>query len=202
MDNGNVALQQHSNLMNMLNVKYLIIPPNAPNSPARVMDNPTALGNAWFVQDIQQVKNSDEELAALDALDPVLNAVVQDKYADYVSGLNTEYQAGDKIYLESYHPDTMIYKSETAKDRFAVFSEIYYPTGWNVYIDGEMVDPFVKTNYILRGLKIPGGKHENKMIYEPQSVLLGGKIGLFANLIVLLLVVALGYQFYKKQATE
>jgi hypothetical protein len=202
MDNGNVALTQHSNLMNMLNVKYLIIPPNTPKGLARVMDNPTALGNAWLVQNIQQVKNADEELAALDALDPVLNAVVQEKYADYVSGLNSEYQAGDKIYLESYHPDTMIYKSETAKDRFAVFSEIYYPTGWNVYIDGEMADPFVKTNYILRGLKVPGGKHEIKMIYEPQSVLLGGTIGLLANGIILLLLAALGYQFYKKEATE
>lgn len=189
LDNGNVALKQHSNLMNMMNVKYIIV------SPDRFMDNPTALGNAWFVQNIQQVKNADEELAALDALDPVLNAVVQEKYADYVSGLSTGYQAGDKIYLESYHPDTMTYLSETSKDRFAVFSEMYYPTGWNIYIDGEMVDPFIKTNYILRGLKVPAGKHKIQMIYEPQAILLGSKLGLFASILIFLLLASSIYYF-------
>jgi hypothetical protein len=192
LDNGNVALKQHSNLMNMMNVKYLIV------SPERFMDNPTALGNAWFVQNIQQVKNADEELAALDALNPVLNAVVQEKYASYVSGLNTEYQAGDKIYLETYHPDTMTYQSETSKDRFAVFSEMYYPTGWNVYVDGEKVDEFIKTNYILRGLKVPAGKHEIQMIYEPQSILLGSKLGVFASILIFLLIASSIYYFNKK----
>ncbi|MBL4650137.1 MAG: hypothetical protein JKY03_10425 [Aureispira sp.] len=192
LDNGNVALKQHSNLMNMMNVKYILV------SPERFMDNPTALGNAWFVQNIQQVKNADEELAALDALNPVLNAVVQEKYADYVSGLNTEYQAGDKIYLESYHPDTMTYQSETSKDRFAVFSEMYYPTGWNVYIDGEKADEFIKTNYILRGLKVPTGKHKIQMIYEPQSILLGSKLGAFASILIFLLIASSIYYFNKK----
>ena len=192
LDNGNVALQQHSNLMNMMNVKYLII------SPERFMDNPTALGNVWFVQNIQEVNTPDDELAALDALDPVLNAVVQDKYADYVSGLKTEYQAGDKIYLENYHPDTMTYQSETSKDRFAVFSEMYYPTGWNVYIDGEKVDGFIKTNYILRGLRVPKGKHKIQMIYEPQSILLGAKIGIFASVLIFLLIASSIYYFNKK----
>ncbi len=184
LDNGNVALKQHSNLMNMMNVKYIIV------SPDRFMDNPTALGNVWFVQNIQQVKNADAELAALDDLNPTLNAVVQEKYADYVKGLETDYQAGDNISLKSYHPDTMVYQSETAKDRFAVFSEMYYPKGWNVYIDGEKVAPFIKTNYILRGLKIPAGKHEIKMIYEPQSVLLGATIGTIASVVILLLLLA------------
>lgn len=192
LDNGNVALKQHSNLMNMMNVKYILV------SPERFMDNPTALGNAWFIQNIKQVKNANEELAALDALDPVLNAIVQEKYADYVSGLNTAYQAGDKIYLESYHPDTMTYQSETSKDRFAVFSEMYYPTGWNVYIDGEQVDGFIKTNYILRGLKVPTGKHKIQMIYEPQSILLGSKLGVFATILILLLIGSSIYYSTKK----
>lgn len=192
LDNGNVALKQHSNLMNMMNVKYILV------SPERFMDNPTALGNAWFVQNIQQVKSADEELAALDALNPVLNAVVQEKYADYVNGLNVEYQAGDKIYLETYHPDTMTYQSETSKDRFAVFSEMYYPTGWNVYIDGEKVDEFIKTNYILRGLKVPAGKHKIQMIYEPQSILLGSKLGTFASILIFILIASSIYYFNKK----
>ncbi len=171
MDYRDVALQKHSNLMNMFNVKYILL------SPERIMDNPTALGNAWFVNKVNIVKNADEELQALDALNPTLEAVVQDEYSDYVKGLNDTYSPGDKIYLESYHPDTMTYQAEIGKDRFAVFSEMYTPKGWNVYIDGEGIDQKpIKTNYLLRGLKIPAGKHEIKMIYSPTSISVGKTI--------------------------
>lgn len=194
LDNGNVALKQHSNLMNMLNVKYIIL------SPERFMDNPTALGNAWFVQNINVVKNADEELAALDDLNPVLDAVVQEKYSAYTNGLSSDYSAGDKIYLERYHPDTMTYKSETSKDRFAVFSEMYYKPskGWNVYIDGEKVDPFVKTNYVLRGLKVPAGKHEIKMIFEPISHTVGKTVSFVVSILLIVLLFASIYKHYKE----
>ncbi|BDS13675.1 YfhO family protein [Aureispira anguillae] len=198
LDNGNVALKQHSNLMNMLNVKYIIL------SQERFMDNPTALGNAWFVQNIDVVKNADEELAALDNLDPVLNAVVQEKYAPYVEGLNTDYVAGDKIFLKKYHPDTMIYQSETSKDRFAIFSEMYYPPskGWNVYIDGKKVDPFVKVNYVLRGLKVPAGKHEIKMVFEPVSISIGATVGSLVSILIIGLLGGATFFAYKKTKEE
>ncbi len=193
MDNANVALQKHSHLMNMLNVKYIMLPQQ------RLMDNPTALGNAWFVEKVNVVKNADEELAALATLNPTLEAVVRADYADYVQGLNIEYTAGDKIHLSSYHPDTMIYQSQSSKDRFAVFSEMYYPKGWNVYIDGQKVESFIQTNYVLRGLKIPAGKHEIKMIYEPASVLVGYQVSLVTSLIILALVLLAFYRFFSQK---
>lgn len=191
MDNPNVALKQHSNLMNMLNVKYILVNPDRP------MDNPTALGNAWFVEKIETVANANKELEALDALEPIRTAVVQEKYANYVNGLESGYHAGDKIYLKHYHPDTMIYHAEATKDRFAVFSEMYYPKGWNVYIDGNLVEPFIKTNYVLRGLNVPAGTHEIKMIYEPASVFVGATIGLVSSIFLLLLIGAGIYYNYK-----
>jgi hypothetical protein len=191
LDNPNVALQQHSNLMNMLNVKYIILDPN------RTMDNPTALGNAWFVEKINKVANADEEMAALDNLNPLLEVVVNKKYESYVEGLSTDYNKGDKIYLKSYHPDTMTYQSETTKERLAVFSEMYYPAGWNVYIDGELVDPFIKANYVLRGLKVPVGKHEVKMIYEPQSIAIGEPISSFSSILILVLTAVVAFFSFK-----
>lgn len=182
MDLGNIALQQHTNIMDMLNVKYVIV------SPDRFMDNPTALGNAWFVSEIKQVANADEELAAIDDLEPAQQAVVQQTYSDYVKGLENSYTAGDRIFLKYYHPDTMVYVSETTKERLAIFSEMYYPPskGWNVYIDGELSsEPYIKANYLLRGLKVPAGKHEIRFIFEPTSVLVGKTVGAVLSLLII-----------------
>jgi len=186
MDDGNTALTNHTNIMNMLNVKYIIL------SAERFMDNPTALGNAWFVENIKTVKDANEEITAIDNLTPVSDAVIQEKFADYVSGITTtKYSPGDNIYLKRYNPDTMTYVSKCAKERFAVFSEMYYPPskGWTVYIDGEEVDPFIKTNYLLRGLRVPAGEHEIKMVFAPTSINLGRRIGQFSSILIIGLLI-------------
>lgn len=194
MDNPNVALQQHINIFNMLNLKYILLP------QGKVMDNPTALGNAWFVEKVNVVSNADEEIAAVDALETINTAVIQERYADYITGLNSVYSPGDRIALTSYHPDTMTYESEIQQERFAVFSEMYYPPekGWKVYIDGKEVEPFVKTNYLLRGLRIPAGKHTIQMIFAPVSVNVGRQLGGAVSLLILGVLIFAIFQYYKK----
>jgi uncharacterized membrane protein YfhO len=69
-----------------------------------------------------------------------------------------------------------------------VFSEVYYPFGWNVYLDGKKTD-YCKVNYILRGLSIPAGKHDIKFIFEPESYKKGLKIGYIASYLILIFFV-------------
>ncbi len=69
----------------------------------------------------------------------------------------------------------MDYSFSSSKPQFAVFSEIYYPYGWNAYIDGKKVD-YCKADYVLRGLSIPAGQHAVKFIFEPSSFKKGVKI--------------------------
>jgi hypothetical protein len=197
MDNPGVALQNNTNLFDMLNVKYILTPDR------KLMDNPTALGNAWFVNKVNVVANADEELQSLNGLNTTQEAVVQERYKDYVQN-NGNYAPGDRIFLSKYHPEELTYQSETTESRFAVFSEMYYPPskGWTVYIDGEKADPFVKTNYVLRGLMIPAGKHEIVMKFEPQSILLGRKVGAIASSIIILLVIFFGYQSIQNKKKE
>ena len=40
-----------------------------------------------------------------------------------------------QIKLEKAKPNYLLYMIKTAKDAFAVFSEMYYPKGWKVFID-------------------------------------------------------------------
>lgn len=192
MDDGNIALKQGGSIFNMMNVKYFII------SPTQVMENPTAMGHAWFVSEIKQVDDANQELEAIGTLAVQTTAVVQKKHAGkYLEGLTNTNNPADKIYLKRYHPDTLTYISETAGERFAVFSEMYYPDGWSVYINDKKVDNFVKTNYMLRGLRVPAGKNEIKMIFEPQSVLLGRQIGGISSIIIILLMAFALYKYFK-----
>ena len=40
----------------------------------------------------------------------------------------------------------------------AVFSEVYFPEGWSVTIDGEPAEYFA-ADYVLRGMVLPAGEH-------------------------------------------
>ena len=46
------------------------------------------------------------------------------------------------INLRVYKPNYFKYISNNEKNGLAVFSEIYYPKGWNAYIDGKETRSF------------------------------------------------------------
>jgi uncharacterized membrane protein YfhO len=83
--------------------------------------------------------------------------------------------------------DTLIYNVESSTPQFAVFSEIHYPRGWNAYIDGK-ADDYFKTNYVLRGMPVPAGKHEIKFVFEPQSFKTGNNISYASSALILLIL--------------
>ena len=78
-------------------------------------------------------------------------------------------------------------QANSSTPQFAVFSEVYYPDGWNAYIDGKKVD-YVKANYVLRGLSIPAGKHTIKFVFEPAIYKKGITISYIGSWFVALLV--------------
>lgn len=196
MDDPQIALKRNSNIFNMLNVKYLIV------SPERSMDNPTALGNAWFVDSLIMVNDANEELEGLAGLATQNTAVVQKKYASYLENLQNKSNTSDRIYLSNYHPDTLTYEADCKSERFAVFSEAYYPPekGWKVFInDQEIESNFIKVNYMLRGLRIPAGKNTIKMIFAPESIILGSKISNIFSLIIWIVFFFALFNYFKKQ---
>ena len=196
MDQTSIALKQRGSIFNMLNVKYFIM------DTGHNTDNPSALGHAWFVSEIKETNDANEALEALNGFAPQTTAVVQKKNATPLQGLKNTEAPSDRIYLQSYHPDTMVYVSETVHERFAVFSEMYYPIGWSVYIDDQPADDFIKTNYILRGMRVPAGKHVIKMIFEPQSVIWGARIAPIASLLILIGCVFFIFQYVQTTRSD
>jgi uncharacterized membrane protein YfhO len=109
--------------------------------------------------------------------------------------------SSSSIQLVRYRNDTSVFETDTKSNQYAVFSEIYYPNGWNAYIDGKKTS-FQKVNYILRGMEIPMGKHKIEFIFEPETYKLSSKIANFSGwsfYVILALTVLVGYMNYKKK---
>ncbi len=173
----------NQNVLNMLNTKYFIIN-ESENKPA-VRPNPGAMGNAWFVENINMVNTSREELEALDTTDLRMNAYVHKEFADEVTGFDPV--KGGEITLTSYTPDELVFRSSASSDQLAVFSDIWYGPnkGWKAYVDGKEA-PHIRANYILRAMKIPSGQHEIRFKFDPQSYRVGEIISLiFSSLIMI-----------------
>jgi len=154
--------QNNQRVVDMLNTKYIITDDN------NYQLNPGALGNAWFVDSIAWVKGADQEMAALDSL-PVAHAAVADEQFRDVLKQAQPVQPGDTIALTSYAANKLTFKSHSTNGGLAVFSEVYFPWGWQATIDGKPA-PIGRVNYVLRAMQLPAGDHTIVMTYDPQEV--------------------------------
>lgn len=150
------------NVLNMLNAKYII---DRSGTPAV---NPDALGNAWFVDKISYVDNADEEIAALQAVNPATEAVSDKKFKD-ILGSATEKNPGDTIFETSYAPDRLSYHFNSEKGGVATFSEVYFPYGWEAKVNGTPVE-IGRVNYLLRAIRLPAGSGTLTMEFNPKSI--------------------------------
>jgi hypothetical protein len=188
------------NVLSMLNTKYFITAPQGSNQ-AIPQTNPMACGNAWFINDIKYVANADSEMLALTNFDPKQTVFIDQRFKERVGTMNLKKDSSASIALTYYSPDTLNYTSNTAAESFAVFSEIYYEKGWNAYVDGQKTD-HIRVNYLLRGMKIPAGKHEVSFRFEPANYFLGEKIAGVSSILLLLLVAGNLFMAYKKNTTN
>uniref|UniRef100_UPI0039A60810 YfhO family protein n=1 Tax=Ornithobacterium rhinotracheale TaxID=28251 RepID=UPI0039A60810 len=191
-----LGLSAHSleNILNMLNTRYIIA--GNPQEP-QVVENPNAAGNAWFVQQVIKVKDDNEAILKIGQIEPKKQAVINHSKAGQTA-YNT---ANAKIALSQYLPYEIRYTSQNENNGFAVFSEVFYNKGWRARIDGQEA-PIVQTNYFLRGLEIPKGKHEIVFTFEPKSIRLGTAITLASNVIFILLALGSSLYLYKKRTRK
>ena len=173
-------------VLNMLNTKYFIFPLQGGQTVP--LENPFALGNAWFVEEVQYVDNANEEIEAIHGFDPLRTAVVDKKFAEMVKPMSSDSTA--TIELLAYEPNYLKYEVNSEKGGTVVFSEIYYP-GWQSTIDGEEV-PHGRANYILRAMNVPAGKHVVEFRFDPKSLHVTETIAFVAlGLLALLAVITI-----------
>ena len=185
------------NILNMLNTKYILL--GSLQEP-RAEINLNVNGNAWFVSDIQFVKTPNEEIKAVGEIDNKKTAVVSVEDQKYFEGKNLQSDSTAVIELKNYQPNQLEFKTQSKTPQLAVFSEIYYPKGWKMLLDGKEV-PYIKANYLLRAVFVPAGNHEVRMVFEPEVIEKGKMISMSAFGIFLLLSVW-GFLKFRRKNTK
>ena len=178
-------------VLNMLNTKYVI------TQEGKLQQNPGALGNAWFVENITKVNTANEEIDALKNFDSANDAVVLDtEFDNYISDFYP--QKNGTITLTNYELDRWTYTTNATSEQLAVFSEIWYggDKNWKVTIDGEPAK-HIRANYCLRALRVPAGQHTIEFRYEPPSYYAGEKVALISSLLILALLGFVGYKGFQ-----
>lgn len=153
-------------ILSALNTRYIIV--GGDISPVR---NEHAYGNAWFVSEIVPAASPDEELAKLSDVNLLQTAVIGRDFADGVGELTVE-DADDKIELTYYSPNELRYHYTLNRSRLAVFSEVFYPEGWNAWLDGDKSAEVsvLRADWVLRAAMLPAGEHDLTMRFEPHSI--------------------------------
>lgn len=191
------------NLLNMLNVRYVLFPDSLPffnlqpvfssnDDQIVIHRNMSALPRAWFVDKVKEVKTPKaiwDEINS-EQFDPALTAIVEEA----VPGI--EAPAVRTVKPLGFDMHSISFETESDKQAFLVVSEVFYPAGWKAFIDGKEAKIY-PTNYILRGLVVPAGKHKVEMKFAPETYKLSIRLSLIGILLSLLTLLAGLYFWYR-----
>lgn len=201
----NLAMRAHSNtggpiangwMWNLLNVKY-IVSPVAPGpgyvpvfqskmAKVAVFQNPGVLPRAFFVNGYV-VKKPIEILTAMKSgsFDPRAVAMVEEDPGAKIDPADST----ASVSVDKFASQNIVMTVNASGNNMLVVSEVYYKPAWKAYVDGKET-PVIKTDYILRGVVVPAGKHTVEFKYVSSAFETGKTIALISNLLVV--VAALG----------
>ncbi len=187
-------------VLNMLNTKYIIVP--LQNNQTIAIQNPYAMGNAWYISNIKYVDTPNEEIAQVGKLNLHTSAVADKKFAS-VLGNGGTVVSDASVKLDSYEPNQLEYTAQSKNGGIIAFSEIWYPE-WTATVDGKPVD-VGRVNYVLRAIKVAPGQHKIVLSFFPKSVTITETIAYISFAILLLsivLVIALEIRKEKKKKIQ
>lgn len=186
-------------ILNMMNVRYIIVQ-NKNGGPV-AQRNPYANGNSWFVENVLPAENANDEIRLLDSLDTKKTAVINKEYLSKIPNQKIQRDSSATIELFSYKPNHLVYEASTKTPQLVVFSEVYYPKGWNAYINGKPVEYF-PADYVLRAMVIPEGNNKIEFKFEPKVIQTGSMISLVSSIVFLLILLSGLYFVFQKKKTD
>ncbi|MDG1682340.1 MAG: YfhO family protein [Flavobacteriaceae bacterium] len=174
--------KNHMPVLNMLNVKYFISKNDNDEFEAYV--NEDANGNAWFVENIYKVDSQNEAILSLDSLN-LNKSVVSTK----IKSQKFKILDNSTINLVEFKSNYLKYTASNNEDGYAVFSEIFYPHGWKVYVNGTETN-FDNVNVALRGLYLNKGNNTIECYFSPDVVNKSSYVSLGSSLLLFLLMMS------------
>ncbi|NQW30810.1 MAG: YfhO family protein [Ignavibacteria bacterium] len=178
-------------LWDLLNVKYIVsaqpiyqgVPPDfTSQNGLMIYENRTVLPRAWFVD---SVKVESDKMKLLHMLRDGTFNPRSVAFVETATGANTQPLTGEsKVKITGKSNQKLSFDVSTTASSFLVVSEVYYPE-WHAYIDGQEVTTH-KTDFLLRGLVVPAGKHTVEFRYQSDAFQQGRLISMASNSITAL----------------
>ncbi|MBQ5627669.1 MAG: hypothetical protein IIU97_06110, partial [Bacteroidaceae bacterium] len=210
------ALTYHP-VLSMLNTKYIVINGNLPP-----VENKYRLGNAWFAKNVVPSNNANEEINALAAINPAVDAVVSREFLSQESFMafarsqmmqgfmdgTADMSLNNFIELASYAPNRMVYNYSSDRPQIVLFSEVYYNPGWKATItpanggESKNLDIF-RANWILRGAIVPKGDYTIEFTFNPPCFGQGEMYSrISSGILVLLLLGGIGVAVWRRKGAK
>jgi Bacterial membrane protein YfhO len=186
----------NTRVLNMLNTRYIIVGDPSTNEPSLINNRDSAYGNCWFVRHVKVVKDRATALQSLGTTSLKDTAIIEKELAKTI--IQPSADSNSLIRMTRFSPDTIEYEAYCAGPEFAVFSEIYYPKGWNAYVNDQQVD-YQNVNYVLRGLSLPAGQHKIRFVFEPASYKNGVSIMYASSFLIVLITLGGLVMAWKKK---
>jgi uncharacterized membrane protein YfhO len=196
-------LPSSTNILNMLNVKYILTVDKINDPTCRLRskgeefclyENLNFLPRAYIVQKYNVIK---DELAIANRLkskdfQPQEEAVLEEEpKLNSVKG--PAIPGKEEIDIIKYMPQEVVIRANILHNpKIILLADIYYP-GWKAFIDGKE-DKIYKANFCLRAVYLAPGEHLVRFSYEPASFKIGLGISLTTAFILLLALFMLKYR--------
>jgi len=190
-----------SQLLNMLNVRYVLVPTNLSHPPAIasygkaiyrddqviVYENPRAFPRAWIVHDVRSDPNGN-------GLALLASGAVNGHTVAFVAGPAPPVAvpgrpggpasvADDSVVVTRERPESLTLRASSPTAGLLVVSEPY-ANGWDAYVDGTRV-VVERTDYALQGVPLPAGGHTVILKYQPTSLTIGLPVTGVATLVLI-----------------
>lgn len=192
-------------LWNLLNVKYIItdrqlyqgIKPMYVSERQKILvyGNPGVLPRLFFVRSTQVAKH-------MDILLHLKNGDFIPEYLAYIeSELPEKIQPPDstvKAEVTNHENEYIRIEAEASGNNLLLISEMYYPS-WHAYLDGKEI-PIFKTDFALRSVIVPKGKHVIEMKFISKNFETGKTLSTISNVVCLLgLIGGIGFEWFRSR---
>ncbi len=186
-------LLQSPQLLNILNVKYLLMqqPVDYPQfvlhdtcygGRVRIYRNTGALPRAWLVGEYEVIEEDKAIIERLKspAFDPRAKAILEEAPPGFVSQGHPQ----GRVKVDSYRPNVVELSVETDRPALLVMSDNWYPA-WRAEIDGAPA-PVHRANYTFRAVPVPAGSHRVVFRYQSRVFEAGRAVSLATALLAVL----------------
>jgi len=192
--------------LKLMNVKYIVGPYQIPDTTLQMVFPPQGRGSngvmefkhflprVFFPKGIMTIKGKEAILGYMTSgeFDPAKTAILEELPQFQIVASDS-----NQARISEYDIHRIQIETDIKTPSLLVLSEIYYPAGWKVFVDGQE-KTIHKTNYILRSVSLEPGSHHVEFVFAPKSFKTGLAMSM-TTFVLLLLGTGIGFWREKKK---